>query len=298
MRVLHLDAGREMRGGQRQVGWLVAALAERSVEQRILARGPLRELLDVGEIGPWAVLREGGWADLIHAHDAKSHTLAAVLRPDKPLVVSRRVAFPPKRGWASRWKYGRAARILAVSEYVREQVVAAGVPPGRVEVVHDAAPGPAVEPPWRPPAKPPAALALESADPLKGTALARRSCESAGLPLRLTRDLDADLPAADVFLYLSESEGLGSALIAASLAKKAIVASRVGGIPEIVLDGETGLLTSNDADSVVAALRRIAADGELARRCAEAAYRRARERFSIATMAERTIAAYRAVLGR
>ncbi len=73
--------------------------------------------------------------DLIHAHDARSHTLGAIARSGR-LVVSRRVAFPV----GSAWKYRRARRYLAVSEFVKSVLVAGGVPEEKIAVVYDGVP--------------------------------------------------------------------------------------------------------------------------------------------------------------
>ena len=77
---------------------------------------------------------------------------------------------------------------------------------------------------------------------------------------------------------------------------KPIVASRVGGVGEVVVDGETGLLTANEPVEVAAALARFQADPELARRCAEAAQARAAAELSDGRMIGRTLEAYRSVL--
>jgi hypothetical protein len=87
MRVLHLDCGRALRGGQRQAFILFEGLKRAGVEQMILCRGELRERTGGGEISASAVWREAGRADLIHAHDARSHTLAALLARGRPVVV-------------------------------------------------------------------------------------------------------------------------------------------------------------------------------------------------------------------
>ena len=55
------------------------------------------------------------------------------------------------------------------------------------------------------------------------------------------------LDALDLFLYLSQAEGLGSAILLAMAHELPVVASHVGGIPEIVRHGQTGLLTENTA---------------------------------------------------
>ncbi len=99
--------------------------------------GPHR-LLDIGWHAPrmreiWKWSRASA---VVHAHDAKAHTLAA-LASRKTFVVSRRVAFPVKRTVASRWKYRRATRYLAVSEYVAGELRKAGVPAAKIDVVYD-----------------------------------------------------------------------------------------------------------------------------------------------------------------
>jgi glycosyltransferase involved in cell wall biosynthesis len=296
MRVLHLDTGRELRGGQRQALLLYNGLQGGGFEQRMLCRGELRRLTGAGEISGLAVWRAAPSADLIHAHDARAHTLAALFGRGRPLVVSRRVAFPVGTGALSRWKYRRAARFLAVSNFVRDRLLQAGVPAGRIQVVYDGVAPPQPAPVFRPLSEMPLVVAPASADPLKGADLARQACALAGLDLKLSSDLDADLPQAGILLYLTASEGLGSALILAAMHAKPIVASNVGGVPEVVADGDTGLLTANDPAQAADALRRFAADPALARRCAEAAQARAIAELSDNRMIARTAEAYRAVL--
>src|SRR5579871_2856648 len=118
MRILHLDSGREMRGGQWQVLRLHRGLVARGHESRLLARegSPLfamarAERLPCEAMRPLRVRARG--FDLLHAHDARSHSLAALLG-SVPIVVSRRVAFPVRRSASSRWKYSRAQLFLAV----------------------------------------------------------------------------------------------------------------------------------------------------------------------------------------
>jgi glycosyltransferase involved in cell wall biosynthesis len=294
MRVLHLDCGRELRGGQRQALILLEGLKRAGVEQSILCLGELREKTGGQEITATSIWREAKRADLIHAHDARSHTLAALLARGRPIVVSRRVAFPVRPGHLSRRKYARAALYLAVSRFVRDRLLEAGVPAERIRVVPDGIPVRASHP--KAPADPPLVVTPASADPLKGNTLAAKACELARLELRLSSDLDADLPRADLFLYLTESEGLGSALILASMYSKPIVASRVGGVPEVIADEETGLLVANDPSEIAEALRRLRADPTLAQRLAEAARIRAVREFSDDKMVARTLEAYRAVL--
>src|SRR5579871_1240702 len=121
MKILHLEGGREMRGGQWQVLRLIEGLTAAGVECTLLAR-PAAPLFEMARRNGWRVeplglLRTLDLArrhDLVHTHDARSHTLALPARR-APLVVSRRVAFPI----SAPWKYRRARSFIAVSQHVR-----------------------------------------------------------------------------------------------------------------------------------------------------------------------------------
>src|SRR4051794_24459240 len=126
MRILHLDAGKEMRGGQWQALRLIEGLAAAGVESTLLARqeAPLYSEARKGgwQVEPLGLMRAVKLArrhDLMHAHDARTHTLGAIVR-GAPLVVARRVAFPIGAGrLGSKWKYPRARHYIAVSEDVK-----------------------------------------------------------------------------------------------------------------------------------------------------------------------------------
>ncbi len=301
MRILHLDSGREMRGGQHQLLLLLRGLKARGHEQTLLARRPLLERWPGEQISGPKILQAARSADVVHAHDARSHTLAALLCAGKPLVVSRRVAFPVGQGFLSRQKYARAALYLAVSQFVSLRLQDAGVPASKIRVVYDGvflskdASGPPVR--SRNQGTKLKIVTPRVDDPLKHGALAQQACAAAGVALTFSDDLAADLPVADVFLYLSESEGLGSAILLAMANGVPVVASRVGGILELVEDEGTGLLVENKMEAVAAAISRFDADPELARRCAERAYRKAGTGFSDDIMVRQTEHAYRNVLG-
>ncbi len=103
-------------------------------------------------------------------------------------------------------------------------------------------------------------------------------------------DVAAWLRRADVLVHPARWEGFGLALLEAMLASLPIVASRVSSIPEIVADGESGLLVPpDDPEAVAAAVLDVL---ESPAGFAAAGLARARSEFSVARMAERTLAVY------
>jgi glycosyltransferase involved in cell wall biosynthesis len=296
MRVLHLDSGRTLQGGQLQVSRLIEGLERLRVDQIVLARGELQRKVGAGPFDLATVFAQAGRADVIHAHDAQSHTWAALLGRGRPVAVSRRVAFPVKSGLLSRWKYGRADRYLAVSEAVKKTLLAAGVAEQRIALVPDGIDPPAQEPLWSPPEATPRVAVLDSADPLKRTAAAVEACRQAGLEAVVDRNLERALDQADFFLYLPELEGFGSAVLAAAIRKRPVVAAAVGGIPEVIVDAETGLLTDGSVQQAADALRRLANDPNLARGIADRAFNLVVSCFSSDIMVDRTAEVYRSLL--
>ncbi len=113
------------------------------------------------------------------------------------------------------------------------------------------------------------------------------------------RDVPVVLAALDLFVQPSLYEGFGISLLEAMAAGLPIVASRVGGIPEVVQDGATGLLVPpRDPAALASAVIRLLRDREEAGRLGAAAARRARERYSLRAAAARVDALYRDILGR
>ncbi|MCW3029096.1 MAG: glycosyl transferase group 1 [Solirubrobacterales bacterium] len=111
-------------------------------------------------------------------------------------------------------------------------------------------------------------------------------------------DVMALLDATDVLAHPTEMDAFPTALLEASAARVPILATAVGGIPEIVSDGETGLLLSApaSADSVTEALGRMLGDEQLRRRLADRAYERFLERFTAERWAGRLVGVYEEVL--
>ena len=286
MKILHLDTGREMRGGQFQVLALHRGLARRGYDSSLLAplESPLfaaakRASLPVEELTKLRVARQSRRFDIVHAHDARSHTLAAVLSRC-PTVVSRRVAFPVRASALSRWKYRQPVLFLAVSNFVAAELRRAGVSESRIRVVYDGVEVPEIA------SRGQAVLTLYTTDPAKGMNLAVEAARTAGVDLLVSRNLPADLPRARAMLYLTQSEGLGSAILLAMAHGLAVIASNVGGIPELIEDGITGILVHNNVEDVVRALPGIDA------RLGGAARERVLRQFTEDHMVQETIRAY------
>lgn len=101
------------------------------------------------------------------------------------------------------------------------------------------------------------------------------------------------LAAADLFVLPSRKEGLGSVLFDAMAAGVPIVATRTGGIPEIVRDGETGLLVSpGQPDELAAAVIRLLGDVALGDKLKTAAREFVCREGSADRMVAETLAAY------
>ncbi len=102
------------------------------------------------------------------------------------------------------------------------------------------------------------------------------------------------LASADVFALSSLSEGISISLLEAMAAQLPVVATRVGGNPEVVKDGESGLLVPpRNPEALAGALKRVLQDSALARSLGKAAASRVAGRFSLARMAADYAALYR-----
>lgn len=115
-------------------------------------------------------------------------------------------------------------------------------------------------------------------------------------------ELTALLTGAELFICPSIYEPLGIVNLEAMACETAVLASRVGGIPEVVLEGQTGELVDYDADShifeeaLAIAITRLISQPDLLKAYGRAGRLRAQEEFSWESVAHRTIELYRKVL--
>jgi glycosyltransferase involved in cell wall biosynthesis len=112
-------------------------------------------------------------------------------------------------------------------------------------------------------------------------------------------EVAALLDSADVFVLPSRSEGQPMAVLEAMAHGLCVIASDVGGIPEMIDDGRSGLLVPpDDADALGTALRRVLADPALRGRLGDAALARVRAEFDLDVVWRRFDALYREVAAR
>jgi len=100
----------------------------------------------------------------------------------------------------------------------------------------------------------------------------------------------------DIFVMSSVSEGLGTSLLDAMACGKPIVATTAGGMPEVVKDGQTGILVRpRDHEAMANAIIRLLGDAAARRAMGAAGEARARAYFSAERMVQDTVEVYRRV---
>ena len=110
-------------------------------------------------------------------------------------------------------------------------------------------------------------------------------------------NLSEVLPELDLFLITSKTEGLGTSVLDAFACRIPVVATRAGGIPEMVIHEQTGLLADiGDAAALASHLHTLVSQPALRRKLAEAAYQHLLKNFTKEKMASETLQVYRSVL--
>jgi len=110
-------------------------------------------------------------------------------------------------------------------------------------------------------------------------------------------DVPRILAASNIFVLSSRWEGLPYTIIEAMMAGLPVVATEVGGVPELVEDGVTGFLVPpRDPEALAEALQKLIADPELRRRMGQAGHEKALKEFTLARMLRETEKVYQEVL--
>ena len=268
---------------------------------------------------------------VLHAHDAHSLTLSGICAAltGAPLVVTRRVVFPLRhRGF---WL--RARQVIAISEAVRDALVADGVEaqriviiPSAVDVEDSATPAqPSIRHALHLPEKGRLAVSLAALTPEKDQStlvaaaallvrdlpdlhwviagegplrgVLEQRISAAGLDQRFhlvghLPDPHTALVDADVCVLSSTSEGLGSSILAAMALGVPVVATRVGGIPELLGTGAGLMVSPGNPSGFAAAVRRVLTEPGLRENLVRIG-RRDAGGFSVPGMAERVLGVYR-----
>ena len=130
----------------------------------------------------------------------------------------------------------------------------------------------------------------------------QRDVDASGLTDRVVLlgqrdDIPRLLESCDLFVLPSRDEGLPLAVLEAMAARRPVVATRVGGVPEAIVDGQHGrLVAPDDPRALAAAIADLLADSGQARTLAARAYARLAERFTVERMAAETEAVYEGLL--
>ncbi len=316
MKILHFSSAKTWRGGEQQIAYLYEELQKEQIQQWIFcAKGSALATYCQEQTIPYFTYQKRFSVDplvacqfkkiskklkidLIHLHDAHSHTfgyISAILGNTVPYILSRRVDFPVKNNWLSYQKYNHSSikKMLSVSHYVQQilapsihdktklQVVHSGIDTSRFQYTNQHI------------------LRKEYAIPLNTSIIANVAAiaphkdyftfvDTAAILLKNNRalkfliigadggeetrikkyiqekevtdhfiltgfrkDIPQILPEVDIFLFTSKEEGLGTSVIDALACGIPIVATKAGGVPEIIQDGKNGSLAPiKDAPSL------------------------------------------------
>ena len=269
-----------------------------------------------------------------HAHTLG--LLACVLAPRVRRVVSRRVDFPPIRNGLSRRKYmASGLHYLTVSDAVRHVMIDSGIPAQCVQTIHSGIdPQRHVDMPQAAPVFPAGTRVIGTVGHLAGHKGHRYLLDAAkrllafepnvGVVIGGEGDLQQTLEAQadalgmrdrvcftgfrrdilsvarqfEIFVFPSYLEGLGTSVLDAMALGKPVVATRAGGIPEMVVDGVTGLLVPpRDADALAQAILSLLRRPDLAKQFGEAGQKRVDELFTAGRMASQTMRVYHQLIG-
>ena len=252
------------------------------------------------------------------------------------IVVSRRVDFMPKGSLFNRSKYRRPDRIIAISQRIKDvlmeygltddhvTVVHSGINPARVDVAPLSRESLGVEPdaylignvaalvghkdqrtliaamPAILQGCPKARLLIAGDGDLRAALEGQARSLNLGNAVRFLGyrdDVPAILKALDVFVMSSKEEGLGTSVLDAMAAGIPVVATAGGGIPEMVIHEETGILVPvGDSAGLAAGVLRVVEDRTLAEEVTRGATALLHAQFTVDRMVEGNLAVYEQLL--
>lgn len=253
-----------------------------------------------------------------HTGHGVSLAVLAALGTKIPVVITRRVDFSLSRNYFSRWKYSRVQQVVAISEGVRRVLISSGIPDKKITVVHSGVDFNrylAIHPLSKKDLGVPedcyligqvAALAphKDQNNLLEAVALLRKDVPNIRLFVVGEGELRSQLKkksealgledivqwlgfqsnplefisAFDVFCLSSKEEGLGTSILDAMVLKVPVVATQVGGIPELIEHEKTGyLVPSSNAPVLAMVLQKALLKGESNYQILENAFEKAKK---------------------
>jgi len=360
MKILHIDTGKEWRGGQRQTLFLHEGLLASGIESILVCnnQGQLckknvdgiiptqfKGEADMHFVSELKAIIKNEKPDIVHTHDAHALTPAIFTKvTSKPfkLINTRRVDFSINKGFISRKKYNNAQvdRVVAISEAIRKILINDGVKPEKIPVINSGV----RFPPRTDFLK---VLALREkygltddtyivgnvanmADHkdhktlLKAFDILSKDVDEAKLILvgdgplfeevqafaqtldsandiiftGYTNDVYEHIALFDVFCMSSKTEGLCTSIIDAFYMGTPVVATKAGGIPELVRHNFNGLLSKvGDAEEFAANLMLLYDDIPLENKFSANAFHTALK-FSDGSMVNKYIKLYKELISR
>lgn len=279
---------------------------------------------------------DDGKYDIIHLHTKRAHAISLWLSHGKRFpkyVVTRRMDYPERNNWYTRWLYNRSVDgVVAISQNIFDSLVDAGVERRKIRLIHsgiDPSRFVAVETDKTPhdlvtvgclavlEERKGIEFLLEAASHLQshgvrlnwligGAGTLRERLEKRAQELGLGDSVtflgfvakpEEFLRLVDIFVMPSLFEGLGVAALEAMAAGKPVVATRIGGLAESILDGRTGLLVSpRDGRAIADAVGKLISDRSMARQMGVEGRQRVLDHFTLTQMAAQNEAYYYDVL--
>jgi glycosyltransferase involved in cell wall biosynthesis len=216
----------------------------------------------------------------VSAHDRREAEARGVAHPDRLRVIHNGVAspaVPPRRGsWPERPVLVCTARLAPPKDLLLlvDALAEPGVEAWRLKIIGDG----------------PERVAIEDRRDARGL---RDRVELLGE----RQDVAELLAQADAFVLPTRSEGMPYSILEAMGSGLPVVASRVGGIPEEVVDGVTGFVVpAGDRGALASALRRLHEEPSVSRRMGAAGHQRVRQHFRLETMVDNYDFLFRSLL--
>ncbi len=361
MKVLHVETGRHLYGGARQVEYIIHGLRQRGVDNLLAAPADSAIIETAAEdcttTVPLQTRKGSGYPlyrelrsainqlhpDILHIHSRRLAVdfwgALAARKAGIPALLSRRVDNPEPR-WVATLKYRLHDHIITISEGIRQVLLDEGVAANKVTTVRSAIdindfstecnrdtfrqtfslPDDAITLatvaqliprkghryllqvlPTLLQQYPRLRVLFFGQGPLEQAL--RQEVEAAGLAdiVQFTgfrADLPQWLPCIDIIVHPAEMEGLGVSLIQAAASGVSVIASRAGGMPEIVHDQHNGLLVEpGNTVQLQQALESLLQDKSLRRKMGQKGRELVEQGFSIDTMVDGNLAIYRQLLG-